>query len=245
LHIAIADGLFPLSLAVLSSSAALECYKSDVAYDGKSFRLEQTVMQNCPTASKHCITRNYAGNFVAHECSKAFENCSVVGVQKSSVDVMGAYTYTCCNFDLCNDKDLRLPEVDYKAAVPLVRPRCEEWLPRDFDENTQNNFTRAKDLKQGFTKIREDQRSEYTFGVQPPTATTWIHSRDTSSPSCFWVAGEIKTGFCGKRYNVLQDGSKAKNVLGETDIVFEGKYFNQVCGGSRSEVIPLSRQPPP
>jgi hypothetical protein len=197
--------------------------------------METTIVRNCPVASTACVTRSYTEGFVAHDCSTGFENCSFTGVDKPGVDVIGEHTYSCCITDRCNNQELRLPEVVVVQA--RERPECNVWLPRDFDANEAvTSNTKAEDLKQGFTLVNDDQRSEFTFGVQPVTSTLWLTSRDTSSPNCFNVAGEIKTGFCGVRYNVLQDGSKAKNSFGEDDVLFQGKYFNSYCGGSRSEV---------
>jgi hypothetical protein len=106
---------------------------------------------------------------------------------------------------------------------------------RDFLEGIPADLTRATDLKQKFETSREDQRTNWTVNVQPPTARTWLWSRDTSTPNCFMVSGQITQGFCGKRYRLKANGERVKS-----DVVFDGKYINSYCGGSRAEALALS-----
>ena len=190
--------------AVISRAAGLRCYISEVEYDGSKFNLLPSEDQNCPDASTACITRSYLEGFVAHQCSKGFENCTVLGVEKASEDDIGKHTFSCCRNNLCNVKQLRLPETADTVNSFLARPECSEWMPKDYDANDAGYVTKAEDLEQGFTLENLDQRTQWTVDVQPPTAKTWLYTRDTSSPSCFSVAGFIKTGFCGVRYNVKQ-----------------------------------------
>lgn len=194
----------------------------------------------CPATALHCITRTYTQGFVAHDCSKGFENCTALGVEKAGVDLTGEHTYSCCNTDKCNTKELRLPDIAIATNFQVVRPQCEAWMPKNYDLNEKDYATKASDVKQGFVKENADQRSQWSLGVQPPTASSWLFTRDTSSPTCYIVAGQIRSGFCGVRYNMESDGNKAKDQFGDLDVTFEGKYYNSYCGGSRSEKLALA-----
>lgn len=209
---------------MLASAAAIQCYMSDVSYDSEKFTLLPTEVIDCPETSDACITRTYSGaNVVAHDCSKGYENCTISGVQRDGVDLTGKHTYSCCKTDNCNNKELRLPEVEEVLVnAYMQRPECNVWMPKEYDVVAENQTLKVEDLQQEFMIEKTDQRSQWTYNIQPPTADSWLYSRDTSSPSCFMVSGEIKSGFCGVRYNVLQDGSKAQNLFGEDDVTFEG-----------------------
>ena len=96
---------------------------------------------------------------MAHDCSKGFENCTALGVEKAGVDLIGEHTYSCCDTDKCNTKELRLPEVVTQVSnVEVARPLCDDWLPRNYDPNEETYTTKASDLKQGFDTDNTDQR---------------------------------------------------------------------------------------
>ena len=229
------------------------------------FTLGTTIVQNCKAA--FCVTLTYEKGIKAHDCMQTQDNCTVLNVDKASTDSLGAYTYSCCGTDKCNSDMVRLPDA---VAINRIfrRPECDDWHPpeydatptgeykvkpggalvpvglfdlglasseRDFLEGIPADLTRATDLKQKFETSREDQRTNWTVNVQPPTARTWLWSRDTSTPNCFMVSGQITQGFCGKRYRLKANGERVKS-----DVVFDGKYINSYCGGSRAEALALS-----
>ena len=162
------------------------------------------MVQICPDTSIGCITRTYGEGFVAHDCSKGYENCTSVDIERPGVDLIGEHTYSCCKTDKCNTKQLRLPELEQLVNVMLERPQCQMWVPRDYEVNLKALYTKAEELDSGFTLDRSDQRTKWTVGIQPPTASQFLTARDTSSPSCYTVNGQITQGFCGVRYNMKQ-----------------------------------------
>ena len=108
--------------------------------------------------------------------------------KRSASDIIGEFTFTCCSDeDLCNFNQVLAPP---PPPALIGRPDCgiESYTPKPWVDY-KGGATKIEDLS-GFVMQTDaqamgDLRSKWTFGVQPPSISSFVRTRDTSSPDCY------------------------------------------------------------